>query len=239
MNIIWLYKPLIKKQANERNDILNFSASELISFMGLVTILVMIPGPNTVLVTQSVSLYGKKAGLYNVVGFISGLYVHAIFFSVGLSILIVKSSEIFQTIKLLGAGYLAALGIISLYSAYKNDFKKADEVPGRSDTTYQYSTEAIIKFFLKGFTSSVTNPKAALFFISFFPQFIHSYSNVLVQSLSLTMLYSIVSLSWYSLLIFCIHRCNKVIRSGKVQRRIKIITGLIFVSLGLKLATQK
>ncbi|WP_207649736.1 LysE family translocator [Desulfosporosinus hippei] len=106
--------------------------------MGLVTILVMIPGPNTILVAQSVSLYGKKAGLYNVVGFISGLYVHAILFSIGLSILIIKSSEIFQTVKLLGAGYLATLGAISLYSAYKNDLKDIDDVPGRSDTTHQY-----------------------------------------------------------------------------------------------------
>ncbi|AFQ46414.1 putative threonine efflux protein [Desulfosporosinus meridiei DSM 13257] len=228
-----------KLRSIERDDLLNFSASELISFMGLVTILVMIPGPNTILVTQSVSLYGKKAGLYNVVGFISGLYVHAILFSIGLSILIIKSSEIFQTVKLLGAGYLATLGAISLYSAYKNDLKDIDDVPGRSDTTHQYSTEAIIKSFLKGFTSSVTNPKAALFFISFFPQFIHNYSNVLVQSLSLTMLYSIVSLAWYSLLIFFIHRCSKVFKSSRVQRRIKIITGFIFLGLGFKLATQK
>lgn len=199
----------------------------------------MTPGPNTVLISQSAGLYGKKAAFYNTAGVISGLYVHAIVFAVGLSILIVKSSEVYQAIRLVGALYIVFLGVMSLYSTYKTGSKGINGTAGCTDPACLYDREAGIKSFLKGFISMITNPKVALFFLSFFPHFIHSQANVLAQSLFLTMLYSIVSVAWYSLLVFFIHRFRKIVNSDKVQRRIKIVTGVLFVSFGLKLATQK
>ncbi|NLI92313.1 MAG: LysE family translocator [Peptococcaceae bacterium] len=213
-----------------------FSPWELVSFIGLVILLVIFPGPNMLLVTQSVGLFGKKTGFFNVAGIVTALYIHAIVFALGLSIIMVKSSEVFHIIRIAGGIYLIYIGISSIWTSTR--IKNKD---GLSEEEYLPSTnkETPIKSYLKGLISCVLNPKAALFFLSFFPQFIHAQYPVLTQSLVLTLVWSGISVTWYSALILFLSRFRAILESQKFKRNFGILTGTALLGVGIKIAINK
>lgn len=227
-------------------------ASGLLSFIGIVTLLVMFPGPNTVLVLQSVGLRGKKAGFYNIAGIISALYVHAVIFAWGLSLLIVKSLAVYHLIKYIGAVYIIYLGLASLYSAYRMkeaDFPAGGAFPPHSAAPHEAAGdggsvgplpgEAAWQSYAKGLITNIFNPKVALFFVSFFPQFLRNQDPIFGQSLFLVMIYSVIASLWYAALVCFVAKLRHWLNRRIVQRRMKAFTGILLVGLGVKIAAQK
>jgi threonine/homoserine/homoserine lactone efflux protein len=168
-----------------------FTLVELSSYIGIVALLVMFPGPNTVLVMQSVAVNGRRAGFYNVLGIITSVYCNALLSGLGLSLIILQSAAVYNALKMLGAGYIAYLGAASLIDAYR--LHKQPESPV-DDAGEQGGDAAIsgnrLACYAKGVLTGVLNPKAALFFLAFFPQFLHQDGNIAVQSVILTVLYA-------------------------------------------------
>jgi len=223
-----------------------FSSWEILSFIGFVILLVIFPGPNMLLVTQSVGLYGKQAGFYNLAGIITALYIHSIVFALGLSIIIVQSAEAFHLIRTAGAIYLIYLGLSSLWGSLR---KKADSgkpcassdigsasISANADPLRLSASETHIKSYCKGLLACVLNPKAALFYLSFFPQFLHYQYSVLAQSLIMTLIWSLISASWYTFLIFFLTKFRKALASPKFQQRFGLLTGSALIGIGVKMA---
>ena len=94
-----------------------FSFSEIYSYAGIVALLVIFPGPNTVLVMQSVGADGRRAGFFNVTGIVTAVYLNALISGLGLSIIVLRSAEIYGALKLLGACYIAYLGAAGLFDS--------------------------------------------------------------------------------------------------------------------------
>lgn len=118
------------------------------------------PGTDTMyIVSRSVS-QGKKAGIYSVLGISTGSLVHTFLAAVGLSVILTTSVVLFTIIKIIGAGYLIYLGVRMLIQKSSNLELK--------DT----KSMSLKKIYTQGLLTNVTNPKVALFFISFLPQFI-------------------------------------------------------------------
>lgn len=210
-----------------------FSLQELLSFAGIVTLLVMFPGANTVLIMQSVGLYGRRTAFYNLAGIATAIYCHSLLSALGLSLLLVKSAALFSVIKLLGAGYIIYLGLSSLYTAWRQP------APTTADGAAAGEDEGAPTSFAKGFIANILNPKVALFFLAFFPQFLHGDAPMLGQSLVLTVLYSFIQVSWYSLLILTLGRLRGWLADATVKRRLGAVTGFLLVGLGLRMALQK
>ncbi len=88
------------------------------AFTLMVLLLTILPGPNTALILRTVPQNGRRAGILNLVGIISAFYMHGIFSILGLSAFILKTSQAFFAVKLLGSFYLLYLGATSLWRAF-------------------------------------------------------------------------------------------------------------------------
>lgn len=219
-----------------------FSFEEIYSYVSIVALLVMIPGPNTVLVMHSVSTSGRRAGFFNVSGIVTAVYVNALISGLGLSLIIMQSTEIYHVMKIIGAGYIAYLGLNSLFGAYKLQQQKSVEIIENNSAPEQdvlLEQKSGFSFYSKGVLTGVLNPKSALFFLAFFPQFMHQDGNIVTQSLLLTLLYSLVSATWYGLLVVFVGKLRHFLVRRQTQKWLKTITGTILVGMGMKIAIQK
>ncbi len=219
-----------------------FSLSEIYSFVGIVVLLVMFPGPNTVLVMQSVCTKGRKAGFCNVLGVVTAVYFNALLSGLGLSLIVLKSAEVYNLLKLLGGGYIVYLGLISLVEAYRLhrlDPKVYFGPRSREHDANHPSPKNSLACYSQGLLSGILNPKSAIFFLAFFPQFIHRQGNIMISSLILTVIYSLVSVAWYSLLVLFIGSMHQFIMAQGVQKWLKTVTGTILIGMGIKIVAQK
>ncbi len=213
-----------------------FSLGEICSFIGIVTLLVMIPGPNTVLVIESTGVNGRRAGYINVLGIMTALYFNALLCGLGLSLIIMQSAEIYNLLKLLGGGYLIYLGLKSLVDAYR-----LHQVEQNCEFGFNAGPSLLHKgaCYFKGVLTGTLNPGVIVFFMSFFPQFMHEDGNILVQSLILTVLYSVLSAIWYGLIVFFVGKLRQFLMSREIQKWLKATTGAVLVGMGVKIALQR
>ncbi|MGY0394036.1 MULTISPECIES: LysE family translocator [unclassified Fusobacterium] len=193
-------------------------------------ILALIPGTDTVFILgQSIS-NSRKSGIYSALGVCSGILVHTFLAAFGLSIILKNSITAFNIVKSLGALYLVYMGIKSIRS--KEDMLISDG---------EKSKENLKKSFVQGVISNVLNPKVALFFLAFLPQFVdneNTYGALPFAILGLTsfMISGIwcVSLSIFASLISKFLKRNK--NFGKIINK---ISGTIFIILGINLLKAK
>lgn len=193
-------------------------------------ILALIPGTDTVFILgQSIS-NSRKSGIYSALGVCSGILVHTFLAAFGLSIILKNSITAFNIVKSLGALYLVYMGIKSIRS--KEDMLINDG---------EKSKENLKKSFVQGVISNVLNPKVALFFLAFLPQFVdneNTYGALPFAILGLTsfMISGIwcVSLSIFASLISKFLKRNK--NFGKIINK---ISGTIFIILGINLLKAK
>lgn len=136
------------------------SDSQLLTFLISSFALLLIPGPAVVFVVARAARYGPRAGLVATLGLSAGAAFHVLASAVGLSALLASSALSFHAVKILGAGYLLWLGVKSLVSE-----------PASSPLDSANSPLAR-NHLIDGFVVNILNPKAALFFLAFLPQFI-------------------------------------------------------------------
>ncbi|WP_199118444.1 LysE family translocator [Pedobacter sp. ASV28] len=200
------------------------------TFIFAAIIVVVTPGVDTIMVlTRSIS-NGQKAGLYSALGVSLGLIGHTCAATFGLSQVLAKSAIAFSTIKYLGAAYLIYLGYRSL------SHRKAHlEI---SSTTLK-ATPA--KMFFTALMSDLLNPKIALFFLAFLPQFIsREESNNAIPYLVLGMCMFVITLIWCSFLALAGSSAANTFNKNKLfQNLINKASGVVFILLGLKIALTK
>ena len=197
------------------------SASAIALFCFASLALAVVPGPAvTYIVTQSIDK-GRRAGLVSALGVASGGLVHVAAATVGLSALIASSATAFTTVKLFGAAYLIVIGIRRILSS-------------EEDTEVQVVPTRHRRLYVQGAVVNVLNPKTALFFLAFLPQFVDpSAGPVAPQMLVLgLMLVSIGVFSDGTYVLLAASIGNRL----KARRRLERISGAVFVSLGVVVA---
>lgn len=203
----------------------SFSALALFGLASLA--LAVVPGPAvTYIVAQSIDK-GRKAGLVSVLGVVSGGLVHVTAATVGLSALVASSATAFTTIKLVGAFYLVAIGVRRILS---NDEDGGDVQPSPSRHRRLYAQGVVV---------NVLNPKTALFFLAFLPQFVNTHrGSVPMQVAVLGLLFiAITSVSDSTYAVLADLLGGKLRRTGKGARFRRYATGGIFIVLGVTAAT--
>lgn len=154
-------------------------------------VVLLIPGRGVLYVIAPSLAQGQKAGLFSVLGLSAGALVHVFAATLGLSAILLASATAFSMVKILGAGYLIYLGLRELF---KN----------RSNTSIDLASDySLGRLFIDGVIVSVFNPKIALFFIAFLPQFVNPVAGPLSQQiLLLGLLYVALALVTDSLYVF-------------------------------------
>jgi threonine/homoserine/homoserine lactone efflux protein len=201
--------------------------SRLALFVGAALLLLVVPGPSVLyIVTQSVS-HGRRAGIASVAGITTGTLVHIAAATVGLSALLASSAVAFDVVKYLGAAYLIVVGIRRLAGWEREQEPWAGE------------PRDLGRLYRQGIVVNTLNPKTALFFLAFLPQFTKPENGSL--PLQLVALGGIFILS--TLLVFgAISLLAGVMgqwlrRSERAQKILNKTAGAIFAGLALKLAT--
>ncbi|MGK7924314.1 MAG: LysE family translocator [Spirulina sp.] len=185
--------------------------------------LVVTPGPDMLYVIARSTGQGRKSGIASAFGVSAGILVHTFTAAIGLSSLLMTSAIAYNTVKYIGAAYLIYLGILTLAEKSK---KHALKQPSKAN---------LKTTFFQGFLSNVLNPKVALFFLAFLPQFVNSdRGNVTLQILTLGAIYILLSTLWLLLTALIASTASTWLQKrSQFQRG---LTGSIFIGLGARLA---
>ena len=199
------------------------SGGSLLGFMGAALILLLIPGLGVMyIVTRSV-YQGRRAGLLSALGLTTGALVHVVAATVGLSAILLASAAAFGIVKALGAGYLVFLGVRTLLTR---------------QTIARVAAPAPLspwRLYAGGVLVSIFNPKIALFFLAFLPQFVEPGRGPIPrQVLMLGLIYvamALVTDSAYALLAGSIGSWfSKRVMRGPL---LKVVSGSVYLGLGL------
>ncbi|ANS48084.1 amino acid transporter LysE [Bacillus thuringiensis] len=196
-------------------------------------LIIMMPGPGFALVTKNTISHGRNGGIKTVLGTVSGMMIHTIMATLGLSAILMKFAILFTLIKYAGAFYLIYLAVKSIKSAFskKEDMSSSMEINSKDIGT--------VKSFRQGFTTAILNPKTAVFFLSFLPQFIVSNQSHFFQFLLLGFTFTTLTAIWYLFYISLIRQLRTFLRKEKVNRTIEGITGTVLLVFGVRLFFQK
>jgi threonine/homoserine/homoserine lactone efflux protein len=190
--------------------------------------LIVVPGPAvTYVVTQSLDK-GRSAGLVSALGIACGGLVHVTAAAVGLSALIASSADAFTVVKLVGAAYLIVLGLLRL--------------AGRGETDEEEVVAAApSRLFWQGALVNVLNPKTALFFLAFLPQFVDpGRGPVALQAAVLgTVFVVIATFSDSTYAVVAAALADRVRDSRRARQVRRYVTGSIFVALGVTAAAAR
>ena len=186
--------------------------------------LAVVPGPAvTYIVMHSVDK-GRRAGLASAAGVASGGLVHVAAATVGLSAVIASSATAFTVVKLVGAAYLIVVGI--------------RRMTGRDDSEQVQATPAPLRrLYRQGVIVNVFNPKTALFFLAFLPQFVDRGASIPPQVALLGLTFAAIAFAsdcLYALLADLL--AGRLRRSGRGARARRFLSGGIFVALGVTAA---
>ena len=206
---------------------------QMLTFAGVVALLTITPGADTMLVMRSVFARGRAAGLLTTLGVCSGLFVHAAFSALGLSVILTRSAAAFEAVKLVGAAYLVFLGVQSLWRVWRRAAEV--EVSSRRDS----GARGYAKAFYEGLLTNVLNPKVAVFYLAFLPQFIQPSDPVVVKSLLLAGIHFSLGMAWLSFVTVFLGRMKRVFKGSRVQRGLEAVAGVVLVGLGVRLALER
>lgn len=202
-----------------------------LTFIFTALFFIMTPGLDTIFILNKSIGQGKKAGVYSTLGVNTGVLVHTIFAALGLSLIIAKSVIAFAVLKYLGAAYLIYLGIAKMVS--KKTIVNTDAVKKEANTSKQN--------FISGVVNNVLNPKVALFFLAFFPQFIkRELINSPLPFIILGVTYAVMGIVWLLMLtLFASAFSKKLADNSKAGKWLNKISGVAFIAMGLKVAFTK
>jgi threonine/homoserine/homoserine lactone efflux protein len=191
----------------------------------------MMPGPDQVLVTRHALAGGRRGGLLTLVGGALGLTVHAGTAAVGLSALLLTSATAFTALKIVGVAYLVWLGVQTMRAARHTGSATAVD----AEPTHAVTWTAYLR---QGFLSNALNPKVALFFVTFLPQFLPAdTTSPRGQALLLSAVFATLYVAWFGCYALLVDRFGRWLRRPSVRARIERVTGIVLVTFALRLAT--
>ncbi|WP_028926342.1 LysE family translocator [Pseudonocardia acaciae] len=200
----------------------------LLPFLLASVLITVIPGADMALLTRQVLVGGTALAFRTAFGSLSGLLVHGAALAAGLSALLLVSATAYTIVKLAGAAYLIYLGIQTLRASRRPpaDLPNLPTVLPR-------------RAFLQGLVTTVLNPKPAVFFLTFMPQFVDRDRPVLAQTLTLTAIHVLIGLVWFAAYIRLVHGARGVLTAPRVKAWLERTTGVVLIAFGLRVAVER
>jgi threonine/homoserine/homoserine lactone efflux protein len=198
----------------------------LLLFLGAATLLAMAPGPGMLYVLSRTLAGGRREGILSSLGTFLGGLVHVVAAATGLSLVLATSAAAFAVVKYAGAAYLVYLGVRMIISAQR-------------DAEISIPANVVLRNpFWQGIATEVLNPKTALFFLAFIPQFVsHEHGGVLWQFLLFGTMSVTLNTTCELIVTFLAAPIGARLRTSAVlRRRQRIATGLTLIGLGTYVA---
>ncbi|MDR4890268.1 LysE family translocator [Fredinandcohnia sp. QZ13] len=201
-------------------------------FVFMCVLLIILPGPDTAIATKNTLTVGRVGGLKTALGTCCALLIHTSAAVFGLSAIIVKSALLFSVFKYVGAIYLIYLGVKTLWALRKKEVAASVEM----NTASQFENKSCFK---QGFLTNLLNPKVAVFFLTFLPQFVDAGSDTFLPFLIMGFTYTVLTAIWFFLYVYLLNQISTFMKKPKTQNMIEGITGAILIGFGIKLALEK
>lgn len=217
---------------------------DLVGFLGVVLVAYVVPGPDFLVVVRSATEHPAK-GRAAALGAQSGLCVHMLAAAVGLSVIAARSPVVYDAIKLLGAAYLVYLGVRAVLAARRaaRERRAGRETAGGAESLGApaaagdgASRSRWRSGFAQGFLTNVLNPKAALFFLSVLPQFVHGNGSPARQIFLLGILDVLIGVVYWFALVAVAAQLRALLARPKIRHRWELTTGWLFVVIGIGVA---
>jgi threonine/homoserine/homoserine lactone efflux protein len=241
--------------------------ASLLAFVPVALLLTLIPGADTALVTRNALALGMRGARWTILGIALGCLTHATMSALGLSAILATSARAYETVKLVGAVYLVWIGVQSIRQANAGGPGRfrgtAEGAPhgktkeetrrfplgttssgGRSERAQRVEESARVPVrgghpFTQGFLTNILNPKVALFYLTFLPQFIPAGAPVLRTSLLLAMIHNLLGFAWLSVYARFVDRLRVALTRPVVKAWLERVTGCALVLLGARLAWDR
>jgi threonine/homoserine/homoserine lactone efflux protein len=202
------------------------------AFLLAVLLISASPGPAMALIFRRAALRGLRSAVPTVLGLEAGLYVWALFAGAGFAALVAASEVAYLVLRVVGAAVLLYLGGRALWAAWRDRGEAAPEaLTGRAAGRRGRWTA-----FGEGFLVQLANPKAAVFMIAFYPQFVPSDGPVFTTTALLGLLQITVETGLYLALAAGVARAGVWFRRPLIRRRLEVVSGTVLVGLGLRVA---
>ena len=208
--------------------------SQVLAFTFIAAALTLSPGPDTMLVVRNVLRGGRRDGVVTTFGICTGLFLHASLSALGVSMILIHSATAFHMVKFAGACYLVWLGVQSLYSAVRTPDDSGDK-----QARVASAGVSPRQCFLEGLLTNVLNPKVAVFYLAFLPQFIGPTDPVFAKSLLLAGIHYTEGIIWLVALSSMLHHMRRFILKTAARRWLDGLCGTVLVGLGARLALEK
>lgn len=224
-NVVFFLRNCLDLEEKE-GKLMSINLHSLAFFIIASLALVLMPGPNTLYVMTRGITQGRKAALISALGASSGDLLYALFAALGLVVILQQSAMLYGIIKFCGALYMLFIGIQTISSK--------QSIAGNVEPMKQEPTK---KLFIKGFLTSALNPKTAVFFVSFFPQFIDADSEFAAFTM---LLYGFIFFLLGLVVLISCAQASSFVRQWLVSKQeweqyFRWATGTLFVGLGIKL----
>ena len=204
--------------------------STLLAFAGVSLLLAITPGPDMAVVTKNALAHGRRGVFLTTSGIALALIVWVSATALGLSAILRTSGEVLFALKLVGAGYLAYLGIRTLIDSRA---QPGDLLAGTSAAAPAHAV------FRQGFLSAISNPKLGVFFVTFLPQFVLPGQPVLQRLLVLGVTFALIGWIWMNAYGLFVTRLRAVITAPRVRQWMQRVTGVVLLGFGARLALER
>ena len=204
--------------------------TQLLVFAGVSLLLAVTPGPDMAVVTKNALTHGRRGVVLTTTGIALALSIWVTATAIGLSAVLRASGELLFVLKLVGAAYLAYLGIRSLLESRQ---RPADLLAGTPPPAPAHA------IFRQGFLSALSNPKLGVFFVTFLPQFVVPGQALLPRLLELGLVFAIIGWTWMIVYGLLISRIRDFITAPRVRQWMQRVTGMVLLGFGAKLALER
>ncbi len=204
--------------------------AHLLVFIGVAAIVIVVPGPDTAVVTKNVLVHGRRAAFGASLGVSAGLSVWTLAAAIGVASLVRASAVAFTVLKLIGALYLVWLGLQALRAAGHPD--------SGAPRSANKPAMGALGGFRQGFLSDLANPKIGIFFTSLLPQFVDPGHPVLLPFLALGAVFVLMTVVWLSAYCLIAARAAATLQRPRVRAAMDRFTGVVLIALGLRLAIE-
>jgi threonine/homoserine/homoserine lactone efflux protein len=208
----------------------------LLPFLIACTAVAAVPGQSTALIIPQSIRGGKRAGLATVLGNESGVFVWGCAAAFGFTALLAASQIAYDGMRVVGACVLVWFGVQSFRSARQMKRDEAAQEPDALDDDAR--TRGALWSYRAGLLTNLANPKAAIFAMSFLPQFVPAHAPKLMTMVLLAAVWAVYEICYYSTYVWCVQRLRTFFSKRKVRRRMEQISGTVMLGLAVRMVVE-
>lgn len=207
-----------------------FFDTGLLAFAGICLLLAVTPGPDMAVVTKNALAHGRRGVVLTTTGIALALAIWIVATALGLSAVLRASGNALFVLKLIGAAYLAYLGVRTLIESRRRPGDLLADVPAAAPAR---------AIFRQGFFSAMSNPKLGVFFVTFLPQFVAPGQAVLPRLLLLGAIFAVIGWTWMNVYGLFVTRVREFITAPRVRQWMERVTGVVLLGFGARLAVER